>query len=326
MTARRNGSRIQSAIRKTLRAELAAVRALGPVVDDRMVDAVDALAGAEAGIFVTGLGKSSYVAMKMAASLVSFGVRAQYLHPVEALHGDSGTLGQGCALVAFSYSGETAEVVRIAKYAQSRMGVSVIAVTGSPASSLARLADHHLRLQIADEGSPENVAPMASVTASLVVADLLTAGLLSLVPFDPHQFARYHPGGSLGLALRRVDTVMADGALVPLVDTHAPLKKALKVMSDKRLGIVGVTDARGALKGVITDGDVRRFLMRGVREGSETAGSVMSARPKSVPPEASLREALALMEKHKITALFVLDAAKKPVGLLHIHHILEHRV
>lgn len=317
----------RQAIRKTLRAEQAALRALSGAVDDSFLAAVDTLAGSQGSILVTGLGKSSYVAMKMAASLVSFGVRAQFLNAVEAMHGDSGVVEEGSVLVAFSYSGETAEVVRIVRYVKGKMSAKVIAITGKSRSTLAKLADHHIALTITDEGSPENVAPMASVTASLAVADMLTSGLLSKSSFDPRKFAHYHPGGSLGLKLRRVAEVMQRDAQVPIVAEDAPFREALTVMSAKHkgaTGIVGVTGARGALVGVVTDGDVRRFMAHGIPSGTTRIKELMTKRPKLINEDASLAEALHLMETHRITGLFVVDGKRRPVGLLHIHHILEH--
>lgn len=315
--------KLKAAITRTLDAELAAVRALKGSLDERFFKAVDTLAAREGNIIVTGLGKSSFVAMKMAASLTSFGIRAHFINPVEAMHGDAGNMEPGGVLVAFSSSGATAEVVRFAKYAKTKMQMKVIVITAKPRSPLGVLADHIVPLTITDEGSPESVAPMASVTASLVASDLLISGLLARTEFSKHRFAQFHPGGSLGLSLAKVEDAMHTGKHVPLVASDAKLGEALRVMSAKRLGIVGVTDAKGRLAGVVTDGDVRRFLMKKQNSaGTAPVTEAMTARPKSVKTDASLKDALAIMEKHRITALFILDAAKKPTGVLHIHDLL----
>lgn len=316
-------ARMKAQIRATLEAEISAVRALRAQVGPDLYAAIHAIADREGNILITGLGKSSYVAMKMAASLVSFGIRAQFLNPVEAFHGDSGIVESGGILIAFSASGETAEVVRLAKHLKAKMKTTVIAITAKRRSTLGKLADHVLQLEITSEGSPGDVAPMASVTASMAAADLIISGLLSGTTFDPHQFARHHPGGSLGLSLRSVQEVMVSGKACPLIDETASLHEALKVMTKKRLGIVGVCNAQGTLTGVITDGDIRRFLLVGnVVEGA-TARSLMSKNPKVILPDATLREGLSLMERHKITSLFVTDAKRIPSGILHIHHLLE---
>lgn len=272
-------------------------------------------------IIVTGVGKSSFIGMKLAASLTSLGHPALFLHPVEAVHGDVGVISKDDVLIAFSFSGNSSEVVRIVEYVKRQFSIPIIAITGSRRSSLAALSSTVIKLSVSDEGSPGNVAPLASTTAALVAGDLLARGLADMTPFSLEQFALNHPGGAIGLSLARVEERMRVGDRVPQVSVSALLKDAIGEIERTRSGIVGITKS-GRLAGVITDGDIRRFVAKyGSIKGRE-ASVCMTKRPKTISKDATLADALHLMETFKITALFV-TAGGSVAGLIHIHDILN---
>ena len=212
-------------------------------------------------IIVTGIGKSGFVGQKIAATLTSLGQRASFLHPVEAIHGDIGALSDGDVLLALSFSGESKEVVKIVSYAAKHFRVPVVVFTESKHSSLGKLARCCVELKITKEGSPNEVAPMASTTAMLVLGDML-ASMLTRNDFKDDNFARLHPGGALGLRLNKVKDFMRTSKALPLVSESDSFSATLKAMSIMKLGATGVINARGKLVGIITDGDLRRFLLR----------------------------------------------------------------
>jgi arabinose-5-phosphate isomerase len=273
-------------------------------------------------IIVTGIGKSGYIGQKIAATLTSLGQRALFLHPAEAIHGDIGALSKGDVVVALSYSGESKEVVRIVRYAKANFNVSVVAMCKSRSSSLGKLADCCIEVSVRHEGSPNELAPMASTTATLVLGDMLAA-MLTEPNFKEGHFAKFHPGGALGLKFKHAGQSMRSGAAMPLVREDAPLPAVLRIISSKKLGATGVLDSKGGLSGIVTDGDIRRFLLRNKGVEGARARDLMTKRPKHITESASLAEALELMERHKITHLFVVTKARRPIGILHIHDIVE---
>ena len=284
--------------------------------------AVELLVAARGKIVVTGIGKSGHVGMKIASTMTSLGATAVFLHPAEAFHGDLGLVGAEDAVIMLSHSGETKETLRLLQHVK-RHGAAVIAITGNDASSIASACDASLTYEVEDEGSPFNLAPMASTVAMLVIGDLLAARLCRARGFTAQDFAASHPGGSLGLQLSRVSELMKTGEAVPLVAADATFLEALKEMNAKKLGIVGVTDAERRLIGVVSDGDVRRFVSSERFLLEAPVSAAMTPRPKVIGAEDSLKNALTLMETHKIFVLFALDNAGAPCGVIHMHHIVE---
>ncbi|MCR4333520.1 MAG: KpsF/GutQ family sugar-phosphate isomerase [Patescibacteria group bacterium] len=287
--------------------------------------AVKLIEGRKGDIIVTGIGKSGFIGQKCAASLTSLGEKAFFIHPTEALHGDFGMLSKGDVLIALSFSGETKEVVSIAKYAKKNFAVPVIALCKSSNSSLGKIADSCVPIVIRSEGSPNGIAPMASTTAMLVVCDMIAASVMSINFKDEH-FAAYHPGGALGLRLKRVEELMKKGIAIPKVKETDTFLRAVKEINDKRMGITAVIGAHGKITGAITDGDIRRFVLRNKLTSSATAKNTMTLKPKCVQATDSLEKALDAMESYKITSAFVLDARGKLVGVIHIHDIIEHTI
>ncbi len=284
--------------------------------------AVALLVSARGKIVVTGIGKSGHVGMKIASTMTSLGATAVFLHPAEAFHGDLGMVGADDVVVMLSHSGETKETLRLLQHVK-RHGAAVIAITGNNASSIASACDAALTYEVEDEGSPFNLAPMASTVAMLVIGDLLAARLCRARGFTAQDFAASHPGGSLGLQLSRVSELMKTGEAVPLVTEQATFLEALREMNAKKLGIVGVTDGARRLIGVVSDGDVRRFVSSERFSLEAPVSAAMTPKPKVIGAEDSLKNALALMETHKIFVLFALDAADAPCGVIHMHHIVE---
>ena len=313
---------VKEALKKTLKAESGAVAALAQAIESEIPKAVKLLTNRTGRIVITGVGKPSFVGMKLAASLTSLGYPSSFLHPVEAVHGDLGALAEGDVMIALSFSGNSIEVVRMLEYVTRRFSIPVIAITGNRSSPLGKLASVGLRLNVADEGSPGNIAPLASTTAALVAGDLLVAGLTAATPFSLERFAANHPGGAIGLSLIKVEEKMRKGTRVPKIGKDAPFEKALNEMTRAKGGIVAVTDTKGSLAGVITDGDIRRFVSVHRSIEGKLAAHGMTKSPKTASEGDTLAQALKRMETHKITALFVIDGAGKPVGLLHIHDVL----
>jgi len=279
------------------------------------------LAACTGKVVVSGLGKSGLICRKIAATLASTGTPALFLHAAEGMHGDIGMLTRGDVLLAVSYSGSTDVVALIAP--ARRLGLPVVAMTGDAASTLARAADVSLDVSVAEEACPLGLAPTASTTAMLALGDALAIALLERRDFSAADFGTLHPGGALGRRLMRVDELMHAGAEMPLVGADAAMAEALREMSAKRLGLTGVLADDGTLAGIITDGDLRRSMQeRGDLLGF-SAGDLMTRAPKTVPAGALAESALAMMEKHAITALFILEADGRPAGVLHLHDLLR---
>lgn len=314
--------KIEAFLVELLKKEIGAVKGLSLVIKD-VLGVVNILSQISGKLVVTGMGKSGHVGAKVAATMTSLGIPAVFMHAAEAFHGDVGIIGKGDALVAISNSGNTKGLVQLARHL-GQEEVPIIAIVGNPKSELAKNSSAALVYSVQDEGSPFNLAPMASATASLVIGDLLASALSLKKGFSPKTFADLHPGGSLGLQLTKVSEQMVSGRNVPLVENRESLKRVLLMMSKKRpMGIVGVINKKKKLSGVITDGDIRRFLLRGGKSDSAFADNVMTRTPKVIGPDASLQEAIEMMENHKITSLFVVNASNNPIGMIHMHQILE---
>ncbi len=307
--------------------ETRALEALQARVDGDFVAACQLLYRCKGRVVTTGMGKSGHIARKVAATLASTGTPSFYVHPGEACHGDLGMITDADVVVALSNSGETDEVLTIVPVLK-RQGNPMIALTGRPRSTLARLADVHLDVSVPAEACPLGLAPTASTTAALVMGDALAIALLEARGFTDEDFARSHPAGSLGRRLLlHIADIMHRGPEVPSVPAEASLSDALVEMSRKRLGMTAVIDANQKLLGVFTDGDLRRTLddanidLRGT-----PVLSVMNRSPKTIGADKLAVEAARLMEAHKINAVLVVDAEERLVGALNIHDLLRARV
>jgi len=307
--------------RRTLEIEARALSALAGRLGPDFSRAVDVLAACEGKVVVSGLGKSGLICRKIAATLASTGTPALFLHAAEGLHGDIGMLTRGDVLLAVSYSGSTEVVAMVAP--ARRLGIPVVAMTGDAASPLARAADVVLDVTVSEEACPLGLAPTASTTATLALGDALAIALLERRDFSAQDFGTLHPGGALGRRLIRVDELMHLGDEMPLVAESAGMAEALREMSARRLGLTGVLATDGTLAGIITDGDLRRAIQARGDLLSSSAGELMTRAPKTVPAGALAESALALMEQHAITALFIVDAAGRPAGVLHLHDLLR---
>jgi len=308
--------------RRALEIEGRALAALIPRLDASFARACSLCLECRGRVIVTGMGKSGHIAGKIAATLASTGTPSFFMHAAEASHGDIGMITRDDALLAISNSGETAEVLLLIPHT-SRLGVPLIAITGNPKSSLARAAGAHLDVSVAEEACPLNLAPTASTTATLALGDALAVALLEARGFTSQDFARSHPGGALGRKLLlHVADVMRKGDDLPVVSPDARLADGLVIMSKKGLGMCVIVEG-GRKLGVFTDGDLRRALDARADVHHTTMREVMVAPGKSVQPQELAAEAAHLMEKHRITALPVVDAAGVLVGALNVHDLLR---
>jgi arabinose-5-phosphate isomerase len=303
-----------------LQTEAAAITALIDRLDESFDRAVRLLYQCQGRVIVTGMGKSGLICRKIAATLASTGTAAFFVHPAEATHGDLGVIQANDVLLAISHSGETQEVLRLLE-AIRRIGARIIAITGSPASSLAQAADVALDCQVSEEACPLNLVPTASTTAALAMGDALCMTLLVEKGFREEDFAKIHPGGKLGKKLMRVDQLMRAGVDTPIVRTDTPMRDVIYEMSSKALGMTCVVDGQDRLAGIITDGDLRRFMIGNPRLLEMSAGDVMTRRPIVIDPSTLAAQALLIMEQRKITSLVVCGNARTVEGVIHLHHL-----
>ena len=318
-----DADQIRALAREVLTIEADAVAKLAARVGDAMVRAVELCLACRGRIVVIGMGKSGHIGSKLAATLASTGSPAFFVHPSEASHGDLGMITGDDLVLALSNSGETAELVTLLPLIK-RLGVPLIALTGKETSTLARAATIHLEARVDKEACPLNLAPTASTTAALALGDALAVTLLEARGFTKEDFARSHPGGSLGRRLLlSVADLMHTGEAVPQVPPDAPLTAALLEMTRKRLGMTAICDASGKLLGVFTDGDLRRTLDKGVDVRSARIDSVMTRAPKVARPEMLAGEVLELMDSKRINSLPVVDADGRVVGALGMHDLLR---
>ena len=307
--------------RKVLEIEAKALGELVDRLDQRFVEAVDFLFAATGRVIVTGMGKSGIIGQKISATLSSTGTPSFFLHPAEALHGDLGRLVRDDVLVALSYSGETEELLRLLDTVK-RLDIPLISLVGNRASTLAQASDAVIDVGVRQEACPLGLAPTASTTAMLAVGDALAMAVLEKRGFKEEDYAALHPGGGLGVRLRRVEHVMHTGDQTPMVGPDAPMPEVIYEMSRKGLGHTAVVAKGGRLLGIISDGDLRRVLEKqGSRALSLTAQDCMTASPVTIPRKELATKALSLMESRKITSLLVVDAAGKLEGVVHIHDL-----
>lgn len=312
--------------REVLQIESDAILALGERVDASFVKAIDLLLECSGRVVVSGIGKSGHIARKIAATLASTGTPAFFVHAAEAIHGDLGMVTRHDVFIALSNSGETDELLTIVPILK-RQGAKLIAITGNSASSLADLADVHLDAGVQKEACPLNLAPTASTTAALALGDALAVVLLDARGFGEDDFARSHPGGTLGRRLlTHVRDLMRSGAALPVVQRHALVSDALLEITKKGLAMTAVLDENGALAGVFTDGDLRRLLERTHDLSEVMIGDVMHVGPRTIRADQLAAEAAALMEQYRINQLLVVDEAGALVGALHIHDLTNAKV
>ncbi len=312
--------------RDVLRIEAAAVQALAGRLDDRFTRAVGLLLHCRGRVVVSGIGKSGHIARKIAATLASTGTPAIFVHAAEAAHGDLGMITRDDVLVALSYSGEGDELLTMLPVAK-REGTPLIAMTGNPASSLARLADVHLDVHVDKEACPLNLAPTSSTTAMLALGDALAVACLDARGFGPDDFARSHPAGALGRRLLTyVRDVMRTGDRVPRVTVDTSLIDALREISSKQLGMTAVLDAEGQLQGIFTDGDLRRLLERAADVRNVRLADVMTRNPLTIAPDVLAAEAAQLMDERRKNQLLVVDAVGALIGAVSMHDLMAAKV
>ena len=312
--------------RRVLEIEARAVQAMVQRLDDGFSDAVDLLYACKGKVVVSGMGKSGLIGQKIAATMASTGTPSFFLHPAEGLHGDLGMLARGDVLIGISNSGETQEILQLLPFME-RMGIPVVAIVGRMGSTLAKTSDVALDVSVAEEACPMGLAPTASTTATLAMGDALAVALLEKRGFKEQDFAQFHPGGTLGRRLLvKVRDVMHVGAELPQVNETVSVSAALLEMSAKKLGMTTVVDRAGALVGIITDGDLRRFVQQGGDFSKGTAGSLTSRHPKLIGPDELAAKAVEMMERYSITTLVVAKNAKRIVGVVHLHDLLKHGI
>jgi arabinose-5-phosphate isomerase len=313
---------VQSALR-TLDAEGSGITAIAAALQSDLgapfAAAADLIRNAKGRLIVTGLGKSGHIGRKVAATFASTGTPAFFVHAAEASHGDLGMITADDVILALSWSGEQAEMKNLITYS-TRFGIPLIAMTAERDSTLSKAADVALTLPKAREACPHNLAPTTSTLMQAAIGDALAIALLESRGFTALQFAHFHPGGKLGAMLKRTSDLMESGEAVPLKPLGTRMSDALVEMTSKGFGCVGIVDARGAIAGIITDGDLRRKMRPDLM--TALVDEVMTPNPKTIDRDSLASEALELLYSSKITALIVTDA-DRPVGIVHMHNLLR---
>jgi len=316
--------KILEVARRVISIEGEAVQALLERLDSSFVQAVRLLYSCRGRVVVTGMGKSGIIGRKVSSTMASTGTPSIFLHPAEGSHGDLGMVVKGDVVLAISYSGETPEILSLLPVIK-RLALPLVSLTGNLGSTLAKKSDVVLDVSVAEEASSLKMAPTASTTAALAMGDALAVALLEMRGFSEEDFALLHPGGIIGKKLLlRVEDLMHSGSELPVVSVNTPMKDVILEISSKRLGITTVVDDEGKLKGVITDGDLRRILERyGHSFFQLKAGEVMTKNPKTINDDALAAKALQRMELYSITALVVPDQKDRPKGIIHLHDLLK---
>ncbi len=309
--------------REVIRLEAEALSSLATRINEQFARACELIRSCEGRLIVTGMGKSGHIGGKIAATFASTGTPAFFVHPGEASHGDLGMITPQDVVLAISNSGETEELVTILPIIK-RMGVKLIAMTGRADSALGRAADAMLDCAVEREACPLNLAPTSSTTVALAMGDALAVALFKSRGFTHEDFARSHPSGSLGRRLLLyVSDVMHTGDQIPLVSDDASLRDALLEMTGKGLGMTGIVDPHKRLVGILTDGDLRRILSRGVDVHVAKITDVMTRNPKTETPDRLAAEAVHFMRTHKINGIFVVDTDMHVLGALNMHDLLR---
>lgn len=309
--------------KRVLKIESEAVAALIDRINGNFVRVVEELIACQGRVVVTGMGKSGLIGKKIAATLASTGKPAFFLHPAEGIHGDLGMVCRGDLVIAISNSGETQEIIRILPVLK-RLNIILISLVGNHRSTLARNSDLFLDISVKEEACSMGLIPTASTTAALAMGDALAIALLEKKGFKEEDFASFHPGGSLGKRLlMKVEDVMHKGDKIPVVSEDTLMKDAIYEISSKKLGVTIVKDKDDRVLGIITDGDLRRLLVKEVDILHKRAGEVMTRHPKSIDRDSLAAKAVSVMESHKITSLVVADKKGKIEGIVHLHDLLE---
>jgi arabinose-5-phosphate isomerase len=326
MIAKINGNRALELARDVLETEADAIRSLIERLDESFVQAVEILLGCKGRVVVSGIGKSGHIARKLAATFASTGTPAFFVHPAEAMHGDLGMVTADDVFIALSNSGETDELLNIVPLVK-RTGARLIAMTGSAGSSLATIANIHLNARVDKEACPHNLAPTASTTAALALGDALAMAVLDARGFSSEDFARSHPGGTLGRRLLTfVRDVMRTGERIPHVGLTATVAEALLEITAKRMGMTAIVDEAFHVAGIFTDGDLRRVLGRSGDFRNLPITEVMTARPRSIGPDHLAVAVVEMMERHRIGQMLVVDETGVLIGALNTIDLLEAKV
>jgi arabinose-5-phosphate isomerase len=309
--------------KNVVKIEAEAVANLEGSINNDFAKAVQTIYESTGRVVLTGMGKSGLIARKIVATLNSTGTAAIYLHPTDALHGDLGMVRKEDVVILISKSGSTEEIAKLLPMLK-RLGVKLIAMSGNPGSSLVKQSDIFLNISVKEEACPHDLAPTSSTTATLVMGDALSVALLQKRGFTAEDFALLHPGGSLGKRLSlKIDEIMIKGDGVPVVKENSSIKDIILEMTSKRLGTTCVVDNAGKLSGIITDGDLRRLLEKTMDVKHLVATDIMSKKPKVTEKDYLASFALQLMENHKITSLIITDKNKKPIGIVHLHDLIN---
>lgn len=292
-------------------------------LNENFEQAIEILYNCKGRIIVTGMGKSGIIGKKIAATLSSTGTPSYFLHPAESTHGDSGIITREDVVIAISNSGETKELLNLLPLIK-RFNIPMIALTGGHNSTLAKTSDVFLDISVEKEACPFNKVPTSSTTATLAMGDALAICLLEKRGFSEEDFLVFHPSGALGKGfLYKAEELMITGDRLPLASQDENFTDVIELISEKKLGLAVLTDKNGKMTGVLTDGDIRRTLIKHHDVQNLKAKDVMTVNPKTVSPDALAAKALNLMEKYSITALAIVDANQQPVGILHIHDLLK---
>jgi arabinose-5-phosphate isomerase len=309
--------------RDVIKIEADAVADLEKSINQDFVKAIDIIYATKGRVVLTGMGKSGLIARKIVATLNSTGTAAIYLHPTDALHGDLGMVRKEDVVIIISKSGSTEEIEKLLPMLK-RLGVKLISMSGNPDSSLVRQSDIFLNISIKEEACPHDLAPTSSTTATMVMGDALSVALLQKRGFTAEDFALLHPGGSLGKRLSlKIDEIMTKGDGIPVVKENSSIKDIILEMTSKRFGTTCVVNEVGRLTGIITDGDLRRLLEKTMDVKHLVATDIMTKNPKITEKEYLASFALQMMENHKITSLIVTDQDKKPIGIVHLHDLIN---
>jgi len=317
-----NEKEILNIAKRTIDIELETLFNLKESLDHSFIKAVEILYHCKGKVIFTGIGKSGHIARKISSTFSSTGTPSIFLHPAEAIHGDLGIIDKEDVLVIISNSGETEEIINIIPYLKF-LNVPIICITGNINSTIAQKSDVVIDIKIKREACPFNLAPTSSTTAILVLGDALAITLMELKGFTKEQFAKLHPGGLIGKRLKKVMDIMHSGDRIPIVYEDMTMKEAIIEITSKGFGATAVLDKNQNLIGIITDGDLRRYIEKGNDLNNGSVKNAMTRNPKTIKYNETVGDALNLMEKYKITVLLVLDDNNKLIGILHLHDILR---
>ncbi len=309
--------------KRVLMIESKAIEAIVDRIGEEFVQAVELIYKCSGRVVVTGMGKSGIIGKKIASTLASVGTPALFLHPAEGVHGDLGMVTKGDVIICLSNSGETEELLKLLPFVK-RFNVRLIAITGNINSTLAKNSDVVLDASVDEEACPWDIVPTASTTASLAMGDALCIALLDKRGFKKEDFALFHPAGSLGKSLLlTVNDLMHKGDTIPIVKEDTPLKDVIYEISSKKMGVTAVVDGKRVLKGIVTDGDLRRLLEKGKDVFEIKAAEIMTKNPKTIDKDELAAKALQIMEQYSITSLLIVDGKNSPTGIVHLHDLLK---